>query len=1188
MNDDKNRLGLAAMWNTFLCIVAISIAGCTDDLGLVGNRPSEYLCFTASLDGYTQPASSRGATDSLTYVEEEWMLQGSEEDNSRGVPSLTFPESAGVFGYNSEGNTIANIRNKKFQFSGDMLAVASDENPIYWKDLTSNEKLTIHAYAPYVESHNGTFTHTVIGDVLTDGAVTTPAPVSSQVDLLVAQKVIAQSEFNHSIPLSFEHVLTAVKFDIAFKGTVHSLKVVDVHNEATYDCTNQSWGTPSGTAQYTIINSDKAITFESGQNKTTLTDGANTLMMIPQSFSESSTARVVMECTPQGKERKTLTFPLKGLEWKAGKMVTYTLYEEKPNIIYFDLAAGNVTIGEDGKYSGKIFKTVKTDSESVTTTEETVSGTHRKDNVYYVYQSTGESIEVGFKNYNKTQVGMINGVMKLPSYERVSGPNGEPWAEYITNNKNVDEVIEMWDDGVNINGSTNDYEKNIGKAKVREVFRTHTKNYITVTGNSTYQLTIDNIYSAYQYLNGEVKHGASRTSGGITYKPGSNATLIINSIGDNRIGCVHISGSGTDDKIKFEGTGSLTVANVDFFVGTHTDFGNDIQKGYVGNHWSSAIGNNDSGGTCYGIVVNSGVLFAGTTTAENCTAIGGGGNGYGEVEINGGTVTAVAGTTGTAIGGGIGFYSAGGRGKVTITAGNVYAYNLANRWNIPSSAIGGAGSSESSGSTGTITITGGNIYAESDLGTAIGGGSSFSTSGGNAEVNISGGYIIAKSNAKTSAGIGGGCSYTQGFTTNNTNTLNGGTATITISGSPIIRTGSVGGGTTGGKLGNIGKANITVDGGDIQAQFVLAPSSANSTKPEDRPTFTMYSGTIRNSHTSDDEYKHVEQEKGGAVYLQQGTFTMTGGIIENCSAVYGGAVYIEGDNYTSFTMSGGTIQDCTSVVGNGGAVCLNGGNVRMSNGAQIIDNMARGGHGGGIYINNGNFTMMDDATSLSGNSAIYQNSQGGYGGGLYVTSTKTANVSIQSGKIQENASDRLGGGICVDMSNSDQTTQVVIGVENQTDEENTQKNLPDISRNRSVLKGGGLYVKGAKADLTIYGGKILGNSVTSYVDNQDIANDLGSVSLVTNYNLTPSNVPYKVVTFDANGGTVDGQPSVTQNIVTSTNTALEAPGGNRVLRAGYKFLGWNTRPDGNGEYRVSGYNMNINMDVTLYAIWELN
>ena len=41
-----------------------------------------------------------------------------------------------------------------------------------------------------------------------------------------------------------------------------------------------------------------------------------------------------------------------------------------------------------------------------------------------------------------------------------------------------------------------------------------------------------------------------------------------------------------------------------------------------------------------------------------------------------------------------------------------------------------------------------------------------------------------------------------------------------------------------------------------------------------------------------------------------------------------------------------------------------------------------------------------------------------------------------------------------------------------------------------------------------------------------------------------------------------------------------------VLRSGYLFRGWNTRPDGSGEYFYEGDIIIVETDVTLYAIWE--
>ena len=459
----------------------------------------------------------------------------------------------------------------------------------------------------------------------------------------------------------------------------------------------------------------------------------------------------------------------------------------------------------------------------------------------------------------------------------------------------------------------------------------------------------------------------ARTKAGIGFNAGSNSKLTITTVGDNRVSAVHYhGGDGKNNELIFEGTGSLTVGAASgktvFYNTTYVGETVERDTTFIDNHWCSAIGGNDSGeGNSCGIIINSGNIFAGTTKAENCTAIGAGGNDKGIITINGGTITAVATTTGTAIGGGIGFNSSGGVGKVTINGGNVYAYNHKNRWSIPSSAIGGAGSSASSGTIGYVTINGGYVYAYSAFGTAIGGGSSATNVGGNADVTITGGQVIAKS--ANGAGIGGGSAYTNA-TANNTATFDGGTAKIKISGEPIIRTGSIGGGSTGAKKGQIGSADIEISGGDIQAQFVMAAGA------DVKPKFTMTDGIIRNSYTDDEEYKHTK-EQGGAVYLEDGTFKMTGGVIKNCSAEQGGAVYIAGTETTTFTMKGGEIHSCfatgkkneNGVVlerGHGGAVCLNGGVVQMS-GGRIWNNYSENGNGGAIYINNGNFSMDDTA-----------------------------------------------------------------------------------------------------------------------------------------------------------------------------------------------------------------------------------
>ena len=155
--------------------------------------------------------------------------------------------------------------------------------------------------------------------------------------------------------------------------------------------------------------------------------------------------------------------------------------------------------------------------------------------------------------------------------------------------------------------------------------------------------------------------------------------------------------------------------------------------------------------------------------------------------------------------------------------------------------------------------------------------------GGSSRVEISGGVIVAKSLAGTS--IGGGSACTGGANSSSTK-YNGGNATVIISGNPIIRTGSIGGGLSSDpKGGTIGKADITIGGGDIQAQFVMSSGSSEASN------LKMTGGTIRNSDVNDEDYYHVRKD-GGAVFLEYGAMTMSGGTIRNCYANNGGAVFI--------------------------------------------------------------------------------------------------------------------------------------------------------------------------------------------------------------------------------------------------------------------------------------------------------
>jgi len=1174
--DYIKRLGMVAV-----AVALITMTGCSDDIGLTetGNdyetSPSDCLAFTTRLTPENTSSVTRSSVSHLEIAGEHWALQTAWQDSvtTRGTLTNHLSGEAGVLGFQydeeEKKSPISENNNLEFTFNGDQLV--STNATILWKTI-DQKHLNVYAYAPYLPENTDSM-KIVSATAPPKIDYIVPDQIVRQQDILVSRWISTEHENpdnpedykKNTIPLTFNHALTAIRFRVGFDCTVKSVEIRNVYNHGEYSFLDDKWTVEESTSaihSYEINFGDEGKEFK----RNTILSGEYMILM-PQTLPEGS--KIVLTCKNADGSDTEYTTDAAGWIWEAGKRITYTFYQgDAPGTVYFDLAAGNVTI-TGSTYTGYVFKIIDGIEQKVT-----VTGPHTNDpkKHYYVYQSSSAP-------NNRAAIWADGVVCKPPQYQDITAPDRRTWREFITNNTNVESVIEAWDKN----------HPDIAEAVGRQA----TENRIEITGAVTCDLTIDNIFSTHQ---DHANLPDYRKTAGILFVPMRNNSSVRNSkvtvkiVGDNRVGAVHYSNSADNgNEIIFEGTGSLTVADVDGTTRPGSTNLNDVVginsgEGYWSNHWSSAIGGHDTGSEqkSYGIVINSGIIFAGTTKAENCTAIGGGGNEYGKVTINGGTVTAVATTTGTAIGGGIGFGSPGGKGEVIITGGNVYAYNHANRWEIPSSAIGGAGSKSNFGESGTVTISGGYVYAESALGTAIGGGSSYSKQGGNADITITGGEIFAKTGSKISSSIGGGtaCSYP-----NATAAYDGGRATITISGDPVIRTGSVGGGGTGAGKGHIGNAIIDISGGDIQAQFLLSAGTGTGQVP----SFMMTGGLIRNSNTEDDEYFHVKHD-GGVVYLENGTVIIKGGTIRNCKAQRGGAVYIEGsyDNalnkYTaSFTMTGGRIEDNEAnratgtsdkgFEGSGGAIYIIDGTVELTGGT-ITDNLAAGGNGGGVFIRRG-------ALKISGQTEISRNASeiranhvgaytGGNGGGIYVYSKiADVDVSLESGKIIENTADRRGGGLCVIQDGSNHEARVILGIKGGGDNE------LQISKNHTLLQGGGVYAKGANTHITINSGTIMGNTVSQYVHNQNVANDEGSVTL------NGGVVTHNIVTFNANYG--ETPDTSIQNIVTETNSKLITP---VFTRTGYRLAGWNTKPSGAGDSYVNGQRMNINKDITLYAQWE--
>ena len=285
-------------------------------------------------------------------------------------------------------------------------------------------------------------------------------------------------------------------------------------------------------------------------------------------------------------------------------------------------------------------------------------------------------------------------------------------------------------------------------------------------------------------------------------------------------------------------------------------------------------------------------------------------------------------------------------------------------------------------------------------------------------------------------------------------------------------------------------------------------------------------------------------------------------------------------------MTGGEIYEGKANA-DGGAVYLEGGKVTIS-GGKIYRNVASNGNGGAISILGGSFLMNDTDAFITQNAAFNSGSgASGNGGGIYISpdpsnSSATVDVTLEKGNITGNSSDGNGGGVCVDMgSDNPAKLDVIVGEVS----DNAATDALKISGNNAQIKGGGMYVNGANASVTLNDGYVLDNRTSSYRVNQNIIVDGGLVTLKK-----PGITTQVTITFNNNaqyyiqGGTdVLLEP---QYVVADSMCQLNANEFVGGLNAYYsKFKGWNTRRDGKGTSYTDGQISSFNEDITLYAQW---
>lgn len=141
---------------------------------------------------------------------------------------------------------------------------------------------------------------------------------------------------------------------------------------------------------------------------------------------------------------------------------------------------------------------------------------------------------------------------------------------------------------------------------------------------------------------------------------------------------------------------------------------------------------------------------------------------------------------------------------------------------------------------------------------------------------------------------------------------------------------------------------------------------------------------------------------GGAIWMNgsdsNNALTLTGGTIRGFTATDGGGVYVDGG---SFEMSGGTISACNAANA-GGGVYVSSGSFKMSGGS-IEDCTAHEGAGVKVYASNGKTASF----SMTGGEIQNCNTDGV---SIYAIGSGTSEFTMTGGTIEDNG----GDGVWVD------------------------------------------------------------------------------------------------------------------------------------------------------------------------------
>lgn len=207
---------------------------------------------------------------------------------------------------------------------------------------------------------------------------------------------------------------------------------------------------------------------------------------------------------------------------------------------------------------------------------------------------------------------------------------------------------------------------------------------------------------------------------------------------------------------------------------------------------------------------------------------------------------------------------------------------------------------------------------------------------------------------------------------------------------------------------NVSGGNLTLGGG---AGTVTVDGGEETDRNGSKSLITVGTGgTLNITKGATIQNNKLSSGSGGGIVVSGGgTVNMDGGSIKNCQSSYlaGGIYVING----TFNMSNGIIDGCFctggSVWGGGGVTIGSQGIFNMSDNATIQNCRAR--IGGGVYVDGGTFNMSGGKILKNAAEGSKTGNAWG-GGGVFVTSSSNNIFKLTGGYIQyNNVEDTYGG-----------------------------------------------------------------------------------------------------------------------------------------------------------------------------------